>query len=229
MPPRPQARTPFPRRPILTHYEPRLHAAPMSDSHLVLDAPGRAEIKVKGSRFVAEALPVDSVVEAEEALQTIRKREYDATHHCSAWRVDPEGREFRWSDDGEPSNSAGQPIFRQIEGRELFGTIVVVTRYYGGTKLGTGGLIRAYGEAASMALDAARVREVIPRTRLTMRFAYEDTSPAMHLISQYDTLVTDTRYSNDTEIDVDVRNRDVDAFRAAFIEALSGRGMIEQA
>jgi len=201
----------------------------MSDSHLVLASSGRAEIKVKGSRFIGEALPVASVSEAEEALQAVRKREYDATHHCSAWRIDPEGTEFRWSDDGEPSNSAGQPIFRQIEGRELFGTIVIVTRYYGGTKLGTGGLIRAYGEAASLALDNARTKEIIPRTRLTMRFAYDDTSPAMHLISQYDTVMADTRYSDETEIDVDVRDRDVEAFTAAFVEALSGRGTIDRA
>lgn len=203
-------------------------ATTMSDSHLILDRPGRADIKVKGSRFIGEALPVDSVVAAEAALQTIRKREYDATHHCSAWRIDPEGTEFRYSDDGEPSNSAGMPIFRQIEGRELFGTIVVVTRYYGGTKLGTGGLIRAYGEAASLALDEARYCEVIPRTRLTMRFTYDDTSPAMHLIGQYDALIAETRYSEDTAIDVDVRQKEVAAFEAAFVEALSGRGSLER-
>lgn len=200
-----------------------------ADSYLVLDQPGRAEIKVKGSRFIGEALPVESVEEAEAALQAIRKREYDATHHCSAWRIDPAGREFRYSDDGEPSNSAGMPIFRQIEGRELSGSIVVVTRYYGGTKLGTGGLIRAYGEAASLALDSARIREVIPRSRLTMRFSYEDTSPAMHLIGQYDTVIADTRYSEETEIDVDVRVGDVASFSAAFVEALSGRGSISAA
>jgi putative IMPACT (imprinted ancient) family translation regulator len=90
-------------------------------------------------------------------------------------------------------------------------------------------LIRAYGEAASLALDAARVREVIPRTRLTLRFAYDDTSPAMHLLSQYDTVVAGTRYSDETEIDVDVRNRDLAPFQAAFVEALSGRGRIEPA
>ncbi|MGB0650580.1 MAG: IMPACT family protein [Rhodothermales bacterium] len=195
-------------------------------SYLVLDQPGYAEFKVKGSRFIGEALPVSSVEEAEEALQRVRKREYDATHHCSAWRIDPAGREFRYSDDGEPSNSAGTPIFRQIEGRALSGTMVVVTRYYGGTKLGTGGLIRAYGEAASLALDAARILEIIPRKRLTMRFGYEDTSPAMHLIGQYDTVIADTRYSEETEIDVDIRVGDADAFSAAFVESLSGRGTI---
>ncbi len=199
----------------------------MPEPYLILDKPGRAEIKVKGSRFIGEALPVGSVEEAEAALQAIRKREYDATHHCSAWRIDPEGRTFRYSDDGEPSNSAGSPIYRQIEGRDLSGAIVVVTRYYGGKKLGTGGLIRAYAEAASLALDEATFKEIIPRTRITIRFGYEDTSPAMHLIGQFDTLISDTRYSDDTEIDVDVRDRDVEAFSNGFVEALSGRGQLE--
>ena len=200
----------------------------MIEPYRILSSPGRAEIKVKGSRFIGEAVPVDSTEAAEEALQAIRKREYDATHHCSAWRIDPEGREFRYSDDGEPSNSAGSPIFRQIEGRELSGALVVVTRYYGGTKLGTGGLIRAYGEAASLALDDARTREVIPRERFTLRFSYEDTSPAMHTIGQFDAVIADTRYSEETEIDVDVRSGQAERFEAAFVEALSGRGKIDR-
>lgn len=201
----------------------------MTEPYIILAGPGRAEIKVKGSRFIGEALPVDSTDAAEAALQAIRKREYDATHNCSAWRIDPEGKEFRFSDDGEPSGSAGAPILRQIEGRDISGVIVVVTRYYGGTKLGTGGLIRAYGEAASLALDEAPVKTVIPRERITIRFAYEDTSPAMHTIGQFDTVMADTRYSEQTEIDVDVRAGESDAFERAFIEALSGRGEVVRA
>ena len=203
-----------------------LYSIAMNDPYPILDGATRVEIKVKGSRFIGEALPVDSVAAAEEALQAIRKREYDATHHCSAWRIDPEGREFRWSDDGEPSGSAGAPIFRQIEGRGLSGALVVVTRYYGGTKLGTGGLIRAYGEAASLALDEAPVREIIPRERRTIRFAYEDTSPAMHTIGLFDAVMAGTRYSDVTEIDLDIRSTEVDAFEATFVEALSGRGSV---
>ncbi|MDA0875629.1 MAG: YigZ family protein [Bacteroidetes bacterium] len=198
----------------------------MFEPYPILDGAARVEIKIKGSRFIGEALPVDSTAAAEEALAAIRKREYDATHHCSAWRIDPEGREFRFSDDGEPSGSAGAPILRQIEGKGLSGALVVVTRYYGGTKLGTGGLIRAYGEAAALALDEAPTREVIPRRRRTVRFAYEDTSPAMHTIGLFDVVMAGTRYSEVTEIDLDVRAAEVEAFESAFTEALSGRGSV---
>jgi putative IMPACT (imprinted ancient) family translation regulator len=104
---------------------------------------------------------------------------------------------------------------------------VVVVRYYGGTKLGTGGLVRAYSEAASLALDSASVREVILRTRVQIRFDYQDTSGAMHVISQFDAVIAGTEYGDDTVIQLDLRSTQVAAFADAFIEALSGRGQLE--
>jgi uncharacterized YigZ family protein len=195
-----------------------------SDTYLVLEAPASAEIKIKGSRFLAEAVPVSSVEEAEAAIAAIKKRDYDATHHCSAYKVGSEGLVFRYNDDGEPNSSAGLPIFRQIEGRNLTDTLVVVVRYYGGTKLGTGGLVRAYGDAASLALDAAPIKEIIPRTLVSVSFAYDDTSPAMHTFGLFDVLIQDTAYSDVTEITLAVRSSQVVAFEQALIEALSGRG-----
>ena len=195
-----------------------------SDTYLVLDKPGISEIKIKGSRFLAEAIPVSSVEEADAALLAIKKRDYDATHHCSAYRIGSDGNTFRYNDDGEPNSSAGLPIYRQIEGRNLTNALVVVIRYYGGTKLGTGGLVRAYGEAASLALDAATVKEIIPRTALSFVFDYDDTSPAMHTISQLDVIVLETSYSERTSMTLGIRTSQVDSFRAVFLEALGGRG-----
>jgi uncharacterized YigZ family protein len=195
-----------------------------SDTYLVLDKPGISEIKIKGSRFLAEAIPVSSVEEADAALLAIKKRDYDATHHCSAYRIGSDGNTFRYNDDGEPNSSAGLPIYRQIEGRNLTNALVVVIRYYGGTKLGTGGLVRAYGEAASLALDAATVKEIIPRTALSFVFDYDDTSPAMHTISQFDVIVLETSYSERTSMTLGIRTSQVDSFRAVFLEALGGRG-----
>ncbi len=196
----------------------------MRDSYQTLAGRAEAEIKIKGSRFIAEALPVPDENEAEAAIQEIRKREYSATHHCTAYRLGPDGAIFRYNDDGEPSGTAGPPILRQIEGRVLTNTLVVVTRYYGGTKLGTGGLIRAYGDAAALALDRSRIEERILRTPVRLRFAYDDTSPAMHLLSRFDTELLDTRYSEETELTVAVRRSQTAAFAAAFTEALAGRG-----
>src|SRR5690606_11612852 len=125
------------------------------DTYRVVAGTARAELREKGSRFIAEVFPVETEEEAAAAIEAVRRREHAATHHCTAYRLGPEGELFRASDDGEPSGTAGLPILRQIEARGLTNTLVVVTRYFGGTKLGRGGLIRAYGEAAARALDLA--------------------------------------------------------------------------
>jgi uncharacterized YigZ family protein len=199
----------------------------MNDTYLTVGRTGEAEITVKHSRFIAEAIPVESEDDARAELEQIRKREYNASHHCWAYRIGQNGETFRYSDDGEPNNTAGAPIFRQIEGRSLTNTLVVVTRYYGGTNLGTGGLIRAYGEAAGLALDDAPAVERILRQRVSLRFNYDDTSPAMHTIAQFDAPILETNYSEVTEIIVAVRRAALDALTAAFTSALAGRGTIE--
>lgn len=197
------------------------------DTYLVLGSRSNAEIKEKGSRFAAFAIPVSSVAEAEIELAAIKKRDYDATHHCSAFRIGIQGSEFRYSDDGEPSSSAGLPIFRQLEGRSLTNALVVVVRYYGGTKLGTGGLVRAYGEAASLALNLAKIDEIILRTKVEIEFAYDDTSGAMHVVQQFDSVIGETNYSETTRMTLAVRTTQVEAFERAYVEVLSGRGTIQ--
>ena len=210
----------------LSFHAKRTHRS-MRDTYRAIAARSDAEIKVKGSRFLAEAVPVDSEAVAEAAIAEIRKREHAATHHCTAYRIGSAAEIFRYNDDGEPSGTAGQPILRQIEGRDVTNTLVVVTRYYGGTKLGTGGLIRAYGTAAAQALDAARMEERVLRVPVRVVFAYGDTSPAMHTIQQFDAEIRDTRYSDETEIGVGVRRSQVEAFVETFVNALSGRGRVE--
>ncbi len=199
----------------------------MDDTYRTIAARAQAEIKVKGSRFIAEAFPVASAEAAEARIAEVRKREYNATHHCTAYRVGADGHVFRFNDDGEPSGTAGAPILRQIDSRALTNTLVVVTRYYGGTKLGTGGLVRAYGEAASEVLDRCAVVTRILRTDVRLRFGYDDTSPAMHTIQQFDAEIRATHYTEETEIVVGVRKSETAAFVAAFVDALSGRGAAE--
>ena len=190
------------------------------------DRPSEVETKVLGSRFIGRAWPVASEEAVHAILAEQRRAEYTATHHCSAFRLLPDGSLFRFNDDGEPSGTAGMPILRQIEGRGLTCTLVVVTRYYGGTKLGTGGLIRAYGEAAALALDAAGQREHVRRTRLTVAFDYADTSPALHALAQFDAVTEATRYGEQTEMDVAVARSQSDAFADTFRNALGGRGSV---
>lgn len=202
----------------------------MTDSFRTLRAAAAVEApKTKGSRFLGEAFPVADEAAAQSALAAVRTREYAATHHVWAWRLGLDGA-ARASDDGEPSGSGGQPTLREIEARELTDCLVVVTRYYGGTKLGTGGLARAYGEAAGLALDAAPAVTRIVRRRVRLRFAFADTAPAMRLLDVFDAVVADQTYDVDgSTLDLDVRAGEVEALGAAFVEATSGRGSVEAA
>jgi len=127
----------------------------------------------KGSRFLADLAPVTDPEAAQAFLEGVRAEFPGASHHCYAWILDPGGRETRSSDDGEPGGSAGAPIQRQLEGHGVTGLVCVVTRWFGGTKLGVGGLMRAYGGAAGEALDRAELVQVRVRRRVTVDFPYE--------------------------------------------------------
>lgn len=199
------------------------------DTFKSIRGPSSAETKVKGSRFLAEALPVTSEDDAEAAIAEIRRQTYDATHHCSAYRLGPIANVFRYNDDGEPSGTAGAPILRQIEACNLTNVLVVVTRYFGGTKLGTGGLARAYGEAAERALAAANFVTHVMFERVNVSFRYDDTAAAMHTIDRFDACVVDSRYTDRTDLIVDVPRSRVDAFIEAFVNALGGRGELKRA
>ena len=204
-----------------------MEAAP--DRYRVPARDAGAEIREKGSRFIAEVFRIDSADAADARLERVRRREHAATHHCSAYRLGVECDVFRYDDDGEPSGTAGIPILRQIDARALTNVLVVVTRYFGGTKLGTGGLARAYGAAAADALDEAGAVEREIRTRIQVRFAYDDTAPAMQVINQFGAHVEASEYSTVTELVVAVRRSLAADFRHAFRDALGGRGHVEGA
>lgn len=195
-----------------------------ADTYRTLKGRTRAAFKERGSRFVGEAVPVGGEEEAAEALAAIRRREHAATHHCSAYRLGVEGDRFRYDDDGEPSGTAGPPILRQIDGRDLTDVLVVVTRYYGGTKLGTGGLVRAYGDAAAAALEAGTVVRRVLRTPVRLRFDYDDTTAARQTIEHYAGVVTAEAYGADTRLVVAVRRSEAERFVRAFTDALGARG-----
>ncbi|MDX1419278.1 MAG: YigZ family protein [Rubricoccaceae bacterium] len=197
------------------------------DRYLTIRAPTLAEpAKTKGSRFIGEAFPVRDGAEAMDALEGVRRREHAATHWCWAFRLGP-GDPGRSSDAGEPSGTAGRPIAREIESRDLHHVLVVVARYYGGTKLGTGGLARAYAEAAALALEEAPKRAVTRRVQVRLGFAFPDTSPAMRTLERFDAQIADTVYTAEgTALVVRVRASHGEALAAAFTEALGGRGQV---
>ena len=127
------------------------------DSYLTIEGNAEAIFKEKSSKFLCYAFHVESEEEITAHLERLRKQYYDATHHCYAWRLGPFGERFRANDDGEPSSTAGKPILGQMLSREVTNCLIVVVRYFGGTKLGVPGLIAAYKESAAAVLDEAKV------------------------------------------------------------------------
>ena len=203
----------------------------MSDAYLVLARSALAEPpKTKGSRFIGEAFPAANDAAATATLDAVRRRESQATHGCWAARFGApgahgDGATPRMSDDGEPSGSAGLPILREIERRGLSDTLVVVTRYYGGTKLGTGGLARAYGEAAALALDAAPTATRIVRVDVGLRFGFADTAAAMRLASEPGVVVREQTFDADgSRLVLGVPRSAATALAERFTEATAGRG-----
>ena len=152
------------------------------DSFLTLAAPAEAQTREKASVFLAYAAPVETEEEARAALAERAKAMWDATHHCSAWRL--RTGVSRANDAGEPSGSAGAPILAAIEGAGLVDCLVVVTRWYGGTRLGVGGLVRAYGDAAAQALAAAPRRVGTRAARLSVRYPYAHTAAVMRVLER---------------------------------------------
>ncbi|HET7462798.1 MAG TPA: YigZ family protein [Longimicrobium sp.] len=154
----------------------------MSDDFLTLAGPGEAQTRVKASVFLATAWPVETEDEARATLAAREKAMWDATHHCNAWKL--RGGVTRANDAGEPGGSAGAPILAAIEGAGLVDVVVIVTRWYGGTKLGVGGLVRAYGEAAALALEAAPRRVGTVAERLRVRYPYAHTAAVMRVMER---------------------------------------------
>lgn len=138
--------------------------------------------KEKGSKFIAIAIPVDSVDEVRLQLEQLRKRYHDARHHCYAYRIGEEPYEFRYNDDGEPSGTAGKPIFGQIQSFELTNVLIVVIRYFGGVKLGTGGLIQAYRTTAKDAVENGKIITKTWKILLEIRFNYLQMNDVMRII-----------------------------------------------
>ncbi|MBO4900711.1 MAG: YigZ family protein [Lachnospiraceae bacterium] len=142
------------------------------DDHYVLISPGEGEITEKKSRFIGHAMPISGEAEATLLIDQIRRKYWDARHNCYAYVTGENGEISRCSDDGEPSGTAGRPILECINGAGLKGVLVVVTRYFGGTLLGTGGLVRAYTQATQAALNNAEIRHMRRGCRLSVKSDY---------------------------------------------------------
>jgi len=161
--------------------------------------------KEKGSRFISIAHPVETKEQAEKLISGIRKKYHDARHHCFAYMLGANQSEFRANDDGEPSNSAGQPILGQIKSHNLTNILIVVIRYFGGTLLGVGGLIRAYKTAASDAIEKAGIITRTIRNTYRLRFSYDLTNPVMKIIEAPEIKILDQKFDEQVEMEIGIR------------------------
>lgn len=151
------------------------------------------EIKVKKSRFLCQLIPVTAETEAKEHIESIKKKHYNANHSCSAYRIGKEQILERYSDDGEPSGTAGMPMLEVLRGADLTNILAVVTRYFGGTLLGTGGLVRAYTDATKEVLETTKIITKKLQRKFVVDVSYTLSGKLEYLIHQqgYDLLHTD--------------------------------------
>jgi uncharacterized YigZ family protein len=144
-----------------------------------------AEFKDRGSKFIAFAFPIETADDFKLQLQVLKKEHPKAVHHCFAYRIGTDGNNFRSSDDGEPSGTAGKPILGQIDSKELTNAAIIVVRYWGGTLLGVPGLINAYKNAAAMALQVTPIIEKQVEVKYSIEFDYTQMNDVMMILKQY--------------------------------------------
>lgn len=161
--------------------------------------------KEKGSKFLAFCYPAKNEADIREHLGALKKRYFDASHHCYAWMIGPNKKSFRGFDDGEPNHSAGTPILGQIKSKNLTNVLVVVVRYFGGTKLGVGGLAQAYKSAAEIALANATIVEIELTAAFILDFNYDESAEVMRMVKEFDLAIVQQTYQERARLVVHVK------------------------
>jgi uncharacterized YigZ family protein len=165
--------------------------------------------KEKNSKFFGYAFPVSNEEEIKEHLDRLRKEHFSARHWCYAYQIGTEKIQYRANDDGEPNNSAGMPIYGQIQSFEVTNVMVVVVRYFGGVKLGVGGLISAYKTAAQMALENSEIVEQTINKFFTISFGYAHMNKVMRIIKEKNLQIVSQKMEMDCEIQISIRKKNV--------------------
>ena len=180
----------------------------MSDTYKTIITPTEGIYKEKGSKFLSFAIPVSSADEVKEIVKNYRKEYYDSRHVCYAYMLGAERKEFRANDDGEPSGTAGRPILGQINSRELTNILVIVVRYFGGILLGTGGLVAAYKEATTDALDQAEVIEKTVDESISILFDYVLMNEVMRIIKDTNAQISSQNFEDQCAMQLSIRKQD---------------------
>jgi|TARA_B110000967_G_scaffold209961_1_gene268971 uncharacterized YigZ family protein len=189
----------------------------MEDVYKTIKAPSKETLfKEKGSKFFGYAFPVASEDAVKETLEILRKKHHTARHFCYAYQLGIEKIRFRANDDGEPNNSAGMPIYGQIQAFEVTNILIVSVRYFGGTKLGVGGLMSAYKLSAKMALDASVILEKTINMMYTLTFNYDLMNSVMRIIKERNIDIVDQKLEIDCQYTIAVRKNDAEIIFTIF-------------
>jgi len=180
-------------------------------SFFTIQNPSEGIYKEKGSKFLSFSFPVKSENEIKEQLSLLKKKYFDARHHCYAYVLGTEKRKFKTYDDGEPSHSASDPIIGQIRSKNLTDVLVVVVRYFGGVKLGVGGLIQAYKAAAEDALNHTSIVEIEVTKTIELKFDYARTPEAMRLIKDFELKIIEQSFEDSCKIKAHLKLRQEEA------------------
>lgn len=172
--------------------------------------------KDRGSKFFAFAFPVREVDEVNEIVQEVKKKYYDARHHCVAYRIGIAGEHTYTNDDGEPGNTAGAPILAAIRSAELTDILIVVVRYFGGTKLGVRGLIEAYRGAAEDAIAQGIHEQIIPKTTFILEYTYPQTSKVNRILHRFETEKVDAHFTDTCSMTLSIVSEYFDDLKAQF-------------
>lgn len=199
----------------------------MESPHRMIARDGQHDIEIKKSRFICSLFRADSEDIAREYIQSTRKKYWDANHNCTAWAIGPGQKFQRTSDDGEPSGTAGVPMLEVLRRRHITDTLAIVTRYFGGTMLGAGGLIRAYGQAVSGAIDAIGVVERKPLSLQFFIASYDDAGRIENAIRASDFPLDDVTYGNDVTFHMVMEPERISSFHH-WISALTNGNVIPE-
>lgn len=175
------------------------------DYYTTIKKPVEGIYKEKGSKFLAYGFPVQTEEEIKTHIENLKKRYHDARHHCFAWELGLDGNNFRMNDDGEPSGTAGKPILGQIHSFGLTNILVVVVRYFGGIKLGTGGLIQAYKAATADALEKAELIQCTVKKSFSVRFPYNMMNQVMRVVNDEELTINAQKFEADCNMTLAVR------------------------
>lgn len=181
----------------------------MEDTYKTIAKPAIGQFKDKGSKFISYAYPVYSEVEIREIIQNLKKEHYSARHHCYAWRLGHEKLRYRANDDGEPSFSAGKPILGIIQSFDLTNILIVVVRYFGGTLLGVSGLIKAYRNAATDAINQTEIVEKLVEKLLLIEFDYSVMNEVIKIFKDEKLSQVDPQFDLKCQIKTQIRLSDL--------------------